>query len=114
MGHVSRARDRLTGERAALKLLDPSMSQRVDRFLREAQLLADVAYPRIVRFINQGQTPAQEHWLAMEWLEGETLAARLQHGPLSLAETLCLGRGVAEVLTGLPRLEHLRTRKISS
>jgi hypothetical protein len=44
----------------------------------------------------------------MELLEGETLAERLGRGPLPVAETLALGRQIAEALSGLTIAEGVR------
>ncbi len=76
MGAVYRARDLQTGERVALKLLRHDAQHR-ERFLREARLLAGMQHPGIVRYVDSGETPEGAPFLAMEWLEGETLDARL-------------------------------------
>ena len=57
MGAVWRARDRLTDEIVAIKLLrDPDRSSHDDRFLREAALLAELRHPAIVRHLAHGRT----------------------------------------------------------
>ena len=100
MGTVYRARDRLSGDFVALKLLhthgasDPD----VDRFLREADMLANLRHPGIVAHIAHGRTADGECFLAMEWLDGEDLAHRLLRGPLSLADAVLLLRTVAQTM----------------
>jgi len=82
MGTVFRARDRLTGDPVGLKVLRFSGELDVRRFAREARMLAEARHPGIVRYVAHGTTPDGEPWLAMEWLEGETLAQRLKREPL--------------------------------
>ncbi len=99
MGAVYRARDALSGQRVALKLLLPSPSTEAPlRFTREASLLAELRHPGIVSHIAHGLTEQGQPFLAMEWLEGEDLARRLARQPLSLAETLALMRRAAHAL----------------
>jgi tetratricopeptide (TPR) repeat protein len=61
-------------------------------------VLAELTHPGIVRYVAHGLTAEHEHYLAMEWLEGETLHARLEHGPLALADALALARAAAEAI----------------
>ena len=98
MGTVYRALDRATGRAAALKVLNGKEEEHGARFLREAAVLAELCHPGIVGFIADGATPDGEPYLVMDWLDGETLSARLKRGPLSVPETLVLGRRVAEAL----------------
>nr|MBK7069616.1 protein kinase [Deltaproteobacteria bacterium] len=97
MEAVYRARDLQTGERVALKLLRHDAQHR-ERFLREARLLAGLQHPGIVRYVDSGETPEGAPFLAMEWLEGETLDARLARAELTLGESVAMVRGVAEAL----------------
>ncbi|HEY8041516.1 MAG TPA: protein kinase [Polyangiaceae bacterium] len=103
MGRVFRAIDTETREAVALKVLDSrdsggSRSRALERFAREARLLAQIRHPGVVRFVAFGTTGRGEPYLAMEWLEGETLAGRLARGPLSVDEALLLGRRLASAL----------------
>ena len=100
MGTVYRARDRVTGNIVALKVLsEPSHdNNELDRFSREAQLLAELRHPGIVSYISHGQTAQGEQYLAMEWLEGIDLNQRLKRGPLSLADSYLLLTRIAEAL----------------
>ena len=101
MGEVFRARDRLSGGLVALKLLYGSLARETDRFKREAQILADITHPRIVRYVAHGVIEGGRPYLAMEWLDGEDLADRLDRSGLTLHETLTLARRVAEALSAL-------------
>ncbi|WP_437721810.1 serine/threonine-protein kinase [Sorangium sp. So ce861] len=99
MGDVYRARDRQDGALVALKLLRSSDAQLVARFQREARLLAELQHPAITRHVAHGVSEQGQHYLAMEWLEGEDLAARLARGPLGLDEALALVHRVADALS---------------
>lgn len=99
MGVVFLARDELTGLPVALKLLQAtSDSDSARRFTREAQILTSLRHPGIVSYVAHGVTEERQPFLAMEWLEGEELAHRLVHKPLSLSETLQLIRRAADAL----------------
>src|SRR5690349_2592797 len=77
MGTVWRAMDRATGELVALKLLrDPDEGDKA-RFQHEARVLSGLEHPHVVRYAGHGTTPEGEPYLAMEWLDGEDLRARL-------------------------------------
>jgi hypothetical protein len=95
MGIVYRAADRQTGGAVALKVLSHGSA---DRFLREARVLAELAHPHIVGYVDHGHTDSREPYLAMEWLEGIDLAQRLSSGPLPLSEALELARSAAGAL----------------
>jgi eukaryotic-like serine/threonine-protein kinase len=98
MGAVYRARDRLTGERVAIKIANAAGRDFLDRLDREARVLADLHHPAIVRYVAHGETRNGDPFLAMEWLEGIDLADRLVAGRLSIHDTLALGQRVAEGL----------------
>jgi tetratricopeptide (TPR) repeat protein len=95
---VYRAVDRTSGARVALKALWPMEGEHEGRFALEAALLAELRHPAIVRYVAHGLTTDGRPYLVMEWLEGESLFKRLARGPLSAAETIRLGRRVAEAL----------------
>ncbi len=97
MGAVYRAQDRQSGESVALKhvLLGRDGEQ---QFYREARALSGLDHPAIVRYVAHGSIAPGEHYLAMEWLEGETLRARLDRAALTLEETIDLTRRAAGAL----------------
>ncbi|MFO0658384.1 MAG: protein kinase [Polyangiaceae bacterium] len=100
MGSVYLARDESTGQNVALKVLLPHGSQEVARFLREAKILATLEHPGIVRYVDHGVSDDGEPFLAMEWLDGESLDERLQRvGSLDLAEAVQIGLQVARALS---------------
>src|SRR5687767_13666452 len=98
MGTVYRARDLGTGAVVALKVLHHGADHA--RFEREARLLAELEHPGIVRFVACGiDGDSGAPYLAMEWLEGEGLEARLgRDGRLTAVGTAILGRRVAHAL----------------
>ena len=98
MGAVYRARDRLTGAAVAVKLLAKANQRWAERFRREAIALAELAHPAIVRYVAHGVTPAGEPYLAMDWLVGEPLSARLRRGRLAVSEACDLGIRLADAL----------------
>jgi serine/threonine protein kinase len=99
MGAVYRARDLHTGVPVALKvLLNAPLHEAELRFEREALTLAELDHPGIVRHVAHGATMDGSRYLAMEWIDGEDLAARIRRAPLSAAETTALGRRLAESL----------------
>src|SRR3954469_20909720 len=77
MADVYRARDLASGRPIAIKFLRGKKRERAARFQREGAVLARLQHPHIVGYVAHGTT-AQVAWLAMEWLEGESLDARLR------------------------------------
>ncbi|HEV8321045.1 MAG TPA: protein kinase [Myxococcota bacterium] len=97
MGDVYLARDRQGGALVAVKVLQAGPHVAA-RFAREARALAELRHPGIVRYVAHGTVAEGRPYLAMEWLDGEDLAARLDRGPLPLADGVALARRVAEAL----------------
>ncbi|MGK3986301.1 protein kinase [Sorangium sp. So ce136] len=104
MGAVYRAHDRETGEAVAIKLLTNEGAQHLGRFAREAQALAAARVPGVVRYVAHGATAWGQPYIAMEWLDGETLSERLTHKGLTLEETVELGLRVARTLGAIHEL----------
>lgn len=98
MGTVYRGRDLESGAPVAVKRLDIRGKHDADRFLREASVLADLDHPGIVRYVAHGLTEEHEHYLAMEWVDGETLYDKLLEGPLSVLGAVQLGARIADAL----------------
>src|ERR1700722_16582468 len=97
MGRIYRARDRVTGEAVAVKVLPGDGD--AARFAREAEVLASLDHPSVVRHVAHGGTTEGWQYLAMEWLTGEDLAQRLETGLLGVEDTLRLATKVAEALS---------------
>jgi tetratricopeptide (TPR) repeat protein len=104
MAVVWRARDRRSGAPTAVKFLrDRMVDSEFERLAREAQVLAGIVHPGVVRYVAHGATPGGIPFLAMEWLEGETLARRLARGPIGVGETLRVLRAVGDALASVHR-----------
>jgi len=97
MGVIHRAHDRLADRPVALKLLLEADDALAARFAREAELLSDLQHEGIVRYVAHGIFEGHP-WLAMEWLEGEDLEARLRHDGLDPSESVDLAIRVADAL----------------
>ena len=98
-GEVYKARDTRLNRFVAIKVLPERLPQNPElkaRFEREAQTLAKLSHPHICPVFDIGQQDGTDY-LVMEFLEGETLARRLDKGALPLDEALgrqrCLMRG---------------------
>ncbi len=100
MGEVYRARDTRLGRDVALKTLPERLThdpERLARFRREAQVLASLNHPHIGSIYGLEEVDGQR-FLVLELIEGETLAARLQRGPLPASEAISIAREIAEAL----------------
>ncbi len=100
MGVVWRAKDSTLGRDVAIKVLPDlfaSDPERLARFEREARLLASLNHPHIASIFGLHSADGVR-FLAMELVEGEDLAQRLQHGPVPVAEALPLALQIAQAL----------------
>ncbi|MEP7121597.1 MAG: protein kinase [Byssovorax sp.] len=104
MGAVYRAVDRARRVPVAVKMLGSVARTDLTRFAREAQILAELRHPGIVRYVAHGETGEGQPYLAMEWLEGVDLDEHLGGGPLDAAESVTLARNVADALGAAHRL----------
>jgi hypothetical protein len=102
MGMVYEAVRTDIGGRAAIKLLRPGLALHPDtsaRFFNEARAANIIDHPGIVKVIDYGHMPSGEAYLAMEFLDGESLFQRLtRERRLSEADTLRIGRQIAAAL----------------
>lgn len=100
-GHVFRARDTELGRTVAIKMLRSgrlASREEVDRFLREARSAAQLQHPGLVALYETGQNEDGLFYLVEEFVEGETLTARLKSGPLSPRQAAELLTDVADAL----------------
>jgi eukaryotic-like serine/threonine-protein kinase len=100
MGEVYRARDTRLDRTVAIKLLPPRVAhdpERRARFEREARTISSLNHPHICTLFDVGEAEGS-HFLVMELLEGESLADRLQLGPLPLDQVVKYGAQVADAL----------------
>ncbi len=100
MGEVYRATDTKLGRDVAIKVLPNALAadpQRMQRFQREAQVLAALNHPHIATIHGLEESGATRA-LVMELVEGPTLAERITRGPLPLDEALPIAKQIAEAL----------------
>jgi serine/threonine protein kinase len=100
MGEVYRARDTRLERSVAIKILPKEMSNdamRKQRFEREAKTISSLNHPHICALYDIGEHNNQQ-FLVMEYLEGETLAQRLEHGALPLEQALRIAMEVTDAL----------------
>ena len=106
MGEVYRARDTRLGRDVAIKVLPPHLAASPEvraRFEREARTISQLDHPHICTLFDVGRAPGEVgsggiDYLVMELLEGETLAHRLEKGPLPVGEVLSIGTQIADAL----------------
>ncbi len=100
MGEVYKARDTRLDRTVAIKTLrgdflaDPALRA---RFEREARAISGLDHPNICVVHDFGREGDIEY-LVMQYVDGETLAARLERGPLALDEALRYATGIASAL----------------
>jgi TolB-like protein/predicted Ser/Thr protein kinase len=97
MGVVYKAEDLKLKRTVALKFLPPELAQLPDfkeRFLREAQAAAALAHPNICVVYEAGESDARP-FIAMEYIEGETLRDRMRRGLFDPADALDIAAQVA-------------------
>src|SRR5574338_606476 len=100
MGEVYRARDPRLRRDVALKILPDIVAadpDRLARFAREAHILASLNHPHVAA-VYGFEDAAPVRALVLELVDGETLAARIARGPLTLREVLRIGAEVADAL----------------
>ena len=100
MGEVYKAEDLLLDRMVALKLLPKQLGEdreSLEQFLREAKTASALSHASICRVYDFGEDAARA-FIAMEYLEGETLSARIQRGRLSTVEALKIAIAVADAL----------------
>src|SRR5262245_57642281 len=100
MGEVYKAADTRLNRTVAIKVLPARFSEDAEmkqRFEREAQTIAALNHPHICTLYDVGNQDGSE-FLVMEYLEGETLAARIARGPMPLNEVLKVATAIADAL----------------
>jgi len=98
MGEVYLAEDTRLDRRVALKLLPPALvsdEQAKKRLLREAKSAATLDHPNICAIYEVGEENGCS-FIAMQFVEGETLAARIERKPLDINVALDIANQVAD------------------
>ena len=98
MGIVYLAHDQKLGRPAAIKALPEELSHhpdRLQRFEREAMILASLAHSNIVGIYGLEEAEGRRY-LALEYIEGENLAQRLRRGPLHLQDAIDICLQIAD------------------
>jgi Tol biopolymer transport system component/predicted Ser/Thr protein kinase len=105
MGEVYRARDTRLGRDVAVKVLSQHLSSNPEfkeRFDREARAISSLNHPLICILHDVGHQDGVD-FLVMEYLEGESLAQRIQKGPVPLKDALKIAMEVCEALDAAHR-----------
>ncbi len=100
MGEVYRARDTRLERTVAVKVLPSHLSSSAEvrrRFEREAKTISQLSHPHICALYDVGHQEGTDY-LVMEFLEGQTLAARLVKGPLPAEQVLRYGIEIGDAL----------------
>ena len=101
MGEVYRARDSKLKRDIAIKILPDEFSRdadRANRFQREAEVLASLNHPNIGAIYDLQQHADDTRFLVLELVEGETLAERIQRGPIPVEESMNIALQICEAL----------------
>ncbi len=100
MGEVYRARDTKLDRAVALKILPEEMSadgERMRRFVREAKAASALNHPNVAHIYEIGEAEGV-NFIAMEYVEGQTLAAKINGQPLEVSEIVEIGSQIADAL----------------
>ncbi len=100
MGEVYSAQDTRLGRKVALKLLPAQFTQdtdRVRRFEREARAASALNHPNIITIFDIGQVD-DTHYIATEFVDGQTLRKVIGHSPMNFSQTLDVVTQVASAL----------------
>ena len=100
MGEVYQATDSKLGRSVAIKLLPEALThdtERVARFEREARVLASLNHPNIAA-IHGVEEARGRKFLVMELVAGETLAERIERGPIPVADALAIATQITDAL----------------
>ncbi len=97
MARVYRAMDRTTGGPVALKVLLEEEEANLERFEREAEIMAALEHPSIPRYVAHGREGSFPY-IAMEWASGQSLDRRIQKQTLPIDGAVRLLGRIADAL----------------
>jgi len=101
MGEVWLATEVRLGRKLALKLLPSDLTRdpaRVSRFEQEARAASALSHPNVCTILALGETPDGQHYIAMEYVDGETLRKRIAGGRHSIREAVDIAVQIASAL----------------
>jgi tetratricopeptide (TPR) repeat protein len=102
MGEVYRARDTRLDRIVAIKILPPGNPELKFRFEREARAISSLDHPNVCALYDVGHDGGIDY-IVMQFLDGETLASRIERGPLPLADATRIAGDVASALQAAHR-----------
>ena len=100
MGEVYKARDTRLDRAVAIKVLSPHLAQDEAfraRFDREAKAISQLSHPHICALHDVGHQDGV-HFLVLEYLEGETLAKRIERGAIPVDQAIKIGVEICDAL----------------
>jgi len=100
MGEVYLAQDTKLDRKVAIKILPVEVAanqDRMRRFVQEAKAAAALNHPNIAHIYEIGES-GEVHFIAMEFIDGETLRQRMKSEPMKLADVLDVGSQIANAL----------------
>jgi serine/threonine protein kinase len=110
MGEVYRARDMRLGRSVAIKVLAARLAADSEvraRFEREGRVISSLEHSNICRLYDIGRETSQDgepiDYIVLEYLEGDTLAARLARGPVPIEQALRYGIQICDALDAAHR-----------
>ena len=111
MGRVYAALDQQLRRRVAVKVIRQEHADAAarTRFIREARAAAAVSHPNACQLFEVGEHDALP-FLVMEFLDGETLSARLARGPMAAPDVLEVIRALMDAVAALHHAGLVRTR----
>ena len=100
MGEVFCAQDLKLGRNVALKILPAKLAEdvkRLRRFLREARMASTLSHPNVTHIYEVGEENGI-HYIAMEYVEGDTLQEKIRQGPVENAAIISIALQIAKAL----------------
>jgi len=97
MGEVFLANDKRLGRKVAIKFLTADDDHAGRRLLAEAKAAAHLDHPNICAIYEVGEAE-DSNFIVFQYVEGETLEARLERGPIEVSEALAIAAQIADAL----------------
>src|SRR6266545_1714075 len=113
MGEVYLAQDKKLDRKVALKILPAEVAsnqERMRRFVQEAKAASALNHPNIITIYEIGETNSR-HFIAIEFIDGETLRQRMKHGHLKIQELLEIAIQAAGIIHRDIKPENIMVRR---